>query len=89
MKTIITDRWKFIASMIVLLSGITLIFTGIWLPPIGVIDTSVEIVLGELLAFVGSVWGISNSYSVKQKELELRYRKYFGENEPDKESQDA
>lgn len=71
------DKWKFGASLFTLLAGIALIFMGVWLPPIGAIDASIEIVVGEILGFVGAVWGVDTSYSVKTRELEYRYRKYY------------
>lgn len=72
-----TDKWKFIASMVVLAAGVVLIFLGIYFPPLGVIDASVEIVVGEILGFVGAVWGVDTSYAVKTRELEYRYRRYY------------
>lgn len=73
------DRAKFVAAMITLFLGLALVFIGCFLPPLGAIDASIEIVFGEILGFVGAVWGIDTSYASKNKELEYRYRKHFPE----------
>lgn len=54
-----------ILSVIFSISGIVLIFLGFFSVPIGEISTSLEIVLGELLAFIASLLGIDSYYSSK------------------------
>jgi len=72
---------QFIASLVVLLFGIALVFISLFLPPLGIISPSVITVFGMFLGFVGAVWNIDIKYEYKTKELmrdvrreELRYR---------------
>lgn len=58
-----------VASFII---GAALILIGLWLPPLGVIDNSVLIALGELLTFSASVLGINYTYQFKLHELKKR-----------------
>lgn len=61
-----TKDWiKFISSIMLLVAGVVLIFISIYLPPIGEIHTSVLTVIGEILTFVGAVFGIGE-YSAIQ-----------------------
>ena len=78
-----TDKLKFAAALVTLLAGLVLIFMGVFLPPIGIIDASIEIVFGEILGFVGAIWGIDTSYATKTRELEYRYRNHFEKHETD------
>lgn len=43
-------------------------------PPTGIIDQSVLIALGEILAFSASLAGINYTYSTKMREIELKYQ---------------
>lgn len=80
---------QFIASLVVLLFGVALVFISLFLPPLGVISPSVITVFGMFLGFVGAVWNIDIKYEYKTKELmrdvrreELKYRhSYEGEEE--------
>ena len=58
-----------VASFII---GAVLILIGLWLPPLGAIDNSVLIALGELLTFSASVLGINYTYQFKLHELKKR-----------------
>ena len=58
-----------VASFII---GAALILIGLWLPPLGTIDNSVLIALGELLTFSASVLGINYTYQFKLHELKKR-----------------
>lgn len=64
---------QFISSLIVLVSGIVLIFISLFLPPTGAIDPSVMGVFGMFLGFVGAVWNIDIKYSYKTKELASKF----------------
>lgn len=64
---------QFILAGFVLVSGIVLVFTSLFIPPQGVIDASVITCFGLFLGFVGTVWGLDLKYDYKTKELFDRY----------------
>lgn len=66
---------QFILAGVVLLSGIALVFVGLFLPPIGIIDASVITCFGLFLGFVGTVWGLDLKYDYKTRELIQSYQK--------------
>lgn len=72
---------QFIMSLIVLIAGVGLLFTGLFLQPVGIIHYTVITSVGMLLSFVGAVWNIDIKYSYKTKELESK----FSNNEKDGE----
>lgn len=78
----------FIASLLVLFAGISLIFIGLLAPPIGVIDMSLIAAFGEFLAFVGAVWNLDYKYNYKANELESRISKFKAQEEDEEDSQD-
>ena len=47
--------------------GMTLLFTALWMPPQGIIDTSVLVAYGEVMTFVGGLVGIDYVYRNKGK----------------------
>lgn len=65
---------QFIGSLIVLIAGIVLVFTGLHMPPRGNIDPSVLTAFGMFLGFVGAVWNIDIKYAYKIHELEAKLR---------------
>lgn len=54
-----------LSALILLLSGIALCFCAIYLPPVGVIDTSVIIVFGQILIAMGSLVGVDLAFILK------------------------
>lgn len=44
--------------------GIILLFSAFWVPPVGIIDSSVLVAFGELLTFVGALMGLDYRYRV-------------------------
>lgn len=52
--------------------GAALIVMGLWLPPIGTIDNSVLVAVGEFLTFSASVLGINYTYQFKLYQLKKR-----------------
>lgn len=62
------------ASVLLVLAGLVLIFSGFWVIPTGVIHPSVLTAFGEVLTFVGAIWGIDFHYKykvhIKEKENE-------------------
>lgn len=65
---------QFILAGFVLLAGVTLVFTSLFIPPQGEIDASVITCFGLFLGFVGAVWGLDLKYDYKTKELVDRYQ---------------
>lgn len=81
-----TKEWgQFIASLVVLVMGIVMVFVAMFIPPLGVIDPSVIGVFGMFLAFVGSVWQIDIKYTYKARELECRLGEDIINNRSNKE----
>mgnify|MGYP006945458447 FL=1 len=56
---------QLIASCFLILVGVGLLIAGFCVPPIGIIDNSVLIAFGEILTFVGSLFGIDYRYKYK------------------------
>lgn len=54
-------------SVILMLAGLVLLFSGFWVSPAGVIHPSVLTAFGEALTFVGAIWGIDFHYKYKHK----------------------
>lgn len=46
-------------GVVVFMVGIVLVLAGFLAPPLGVIDSSVLIALGEILTFAGALLGVS------------------------------
>ena len=40
------------------LSGVLLLLLGFWVPPVGIIDSSVLVAFGEMSTFAGALLGI-------------------------------
>ena len=72
---------QYICSVLVLLSGLVLIFMSFFAPPKGAIDPSVLTAFGEALSFVGAVWGIATSSHRKMYEIERKYDTEIKESE--------
>ena len=81
MAEVIKNAWKNnLWLKILTLASIIMFFCGLFLPPIGSIDNSVIIAVGELLAF-GALWQLNKSIEqgfntkVKIKEIEMQVSK--------------
>lgn len=59
-----------IIAIIAFIFGLTFTTIGIFCPPIGIIDNSILIALGELLTFVGGLLGIDMSTNAKIDKLQ-------------------
>lgn len=71
MKNLLEVKLKITMMMAVV--GCGLIIAGIWIPPSGEIHNSVLIAFGEILTFVGMVFGMKYDY---QKTL-IKHEKIF------------
>lgn len=66
----IKENIKFGASVLLLLLGVIIVFVSLYLPPKGVIDSSVLTLIGENFCFVGAVWGIGQYTKVQIAKIE-------------------
>ena len=89
MKEILESCWKHnLWLKILTFASIVLVFTGMFLPPLGIIDNSVIIAVGELAGF-GALWEVAKAIDkgydtkVKIKEIEME----FGAGDSDKEGE--
>lgn len=58
-------KFQLAISAILVVVGCFLLITGFFVEPIGVIDNSVLIAFGEILTFVGAIFGVDYSYKYK------------------------
>ena len=66
MKNIDSKAQLFCAVVLIIL-GAALLIAGFIVPPTGIIDNSVLIAFGEILTFVGSLFGIDYHYKYRSK----------------------
>lgn len=66
------EQIQFIASLIVLLAGIVLVFISLFLQPVGIIHYTVLSAFGMFLTFVGAVWQLDVKYTFKTEELKRK-----------------
>ena len=63
----IDSKLQLVSAVVLILLGAGLLIAGFIVPPTGVIDNSVLIAFGEILTFVGSLFGIDYHYKYKEK----------------------
>ena len=80
-KTDKKDIIVWLAAILAFLTGIGLCIAGFIIPPTGVISGSVLTVLGELLTFFGSVFGIGKFTEIKIKQIETSSKNRLEESE--------
>ena len=56
---------QLLSAVLMIIIGCTLLIAGFIVPPLGVIDYSVLIAFGEILTFVGALFGIDYHYKSK------------------------
>lgn len=61
---------EFLFGFIFALIGIGLLWTSLFIPPVGIIDASVLAAVGEVLTFSGALVGIDYSYRFKHFKIE-------------------
>jgi len=59
-------RIEIIIAFTLCISGVVLLFLGLYLPPAGEISSSVLVAYGETLTFAGSLIGIDYHYRYKR-----------------------
>lgn len=58
-------KFQLLTSAVLIIVGCGLLIAGFCVPPVGIIDSSVLIAFGEILTFVGAIFGIDYTYRVK------------------------
>ena len=56
---------QLIIAILLTVSGIVLLFSGFWVDPDGLIDSSVLVAFGEISTFAGALFGVDYSYKFK------------------------
>lgn len=56
---------QLVMAILLVLSGIVLLFSGFWIAPKGEIHNSVLVAFGETCTFAGALFGVDYSYKVK------------------------
>lgn len=56
---------QFWLGVLVIIAGLTMLFMGIWIHPVGIIDPSILVAFGEAATFSGALIGIDYSYKYK------------------------
>lgn len=65
---------KFWAGIVCLIGGIVLSFIALFLPPAGVIHSSVLVLIGEVLTFVGAVWHITDYTKIQIRKIDSKMK---------------
>lgn len=73
MKNVISDKRKFWLACFLCVSGVAMMFVALFIPPVGILSTSVLTGSGELLLTGGAILGVDVAYSIKLKELLSNY----------------
>ena len=68
---------EFLFGFICALIGIGLLWTSLFIPPLGIIDASVLAAVGEVLTFSGALVGIDYSYRFKHFKIENGKKKDY------------
>ena len=61
---------QLVMAILLVLSGIVLLFSGFWIDPQGLIDNSVLVAFGEISTFAGALFGVDYTYKFKIKNNE-------------------
>lgn len=56
---------QLVIAILLTLSGIVLLFSGFWVDPDGLIDSSVLVAFGEISTFAGALFGVDYTYKFK------------------------
>ena len=56
---------QLVIAVLLTLGGIVLLFSGFWVDPNGVIDSSVLVAFGEISTFAGALLGVDYTYKFK------------------------
>ena len=56
---------QLVIAVLLTLGGIVLLFSGFWVDPDGVIDSSVLVAFGEISTFAGALFGVDYTYKFR------------------------
>ena len=56
---------QLIIAVLLTVSGIVLLFSGFWVAPDGLIDSSVLVAFGDISTFAGALFGVDYTYKFK------------------------
>ena len=70
MKEILNNHWllQYIFSVFLCITGLLLLGAGFIVNPLGIIDQSVLVAVGEIFTFSGSILGITTIHKAKSNE---------------------
>jgi hypothetical protein len=60
-------KLQLISAVLLVIAGLTLLFTGFWCEPVGEIHNSVLVAFGEVSTFAGALFGVDYSYKAKRR----------------------
>lgn len=63
-----SNKVQLVSAVVLTTLGGGLLISGFCVPPTGVIDNSVLIAFGEIMTFVGSLFGIDYHYRYKHRD---------------------
>lgn len=61
---------QLVMAILLVMSGIVLLFSGFWIAPKGEIHNSVLVAFGEACTFAGALFGVDYSYKIKSVQNE-------------------
>lgn len=61
---------QLVIAILLVVSGIALLFCGLWIAPAGEIHGSVLVAFGETSTFAGALFGVDYSYKIKTEQNE-------------------
>ena len=70
----IKDRVSYILCVLSFIAGTSLTFTGMFISPVGVIDSTVLTSLGVFLSFSGALIGINSFKTEVQRTIEEKHK---------------
>lgn len=63
---------QLIVAILLVMSGIVLLFSGFWVAPAGEIHNSVLVAFGEISTFAGALFGVDYSYKIRIENKEFK-----------------
>lgn len=82
------EQINYIIASVAILTGIVLIFCGLFLPPVGEISATVLTGVGEFLTFGGAILGINQVYKGETEAFKGEVRGYLERRIREKEEEE-